>query len=228
MSKFMKRFIIYLVFWAVVFSASAIFIKDDNWLMSVLLLELIIMLIGLGYLQMVFIGVRQGYTTDKMNKSIKGVKMDPISHSDLDSNYKKHDFTLTIIDEVRIYHKYFETKKFPSLKNPFMISHVWLDKHIPIEKVVDYHQEYALNQYQDMKVKNAILVTFVRDSKDSNGFMKTVIYDNSKRLSFYHVPVLITDNKTYLYDPNDYIVNKQLEMIIEHTNKAVQEKKLEF
>ena len=38
----------------------------------------------------------------------------------------------------------------------------------------------------------------------------------------------ITENKTYLYNVDEYAINKQLGQIIEHLNKTIIEKKLEF
>jgi hypothetical protein len=103
-----------------------------------------------------------------------------------------------------------------------------LDKPIEIETIVDYHQKYALDQYQDQKIKVGILVTFMKDTEENKDFMRTIIYDNSKKLSYYHIPVLITDSKTYLYSEEDYVINKQLAMIIGHLNETIKEKKLEF
>lgn len=228
MSGFLKAFIGYILFWTVVIVASVLFIHNENVMLSVLLVEIIIALLGLVYLQLTFVGIRQQYTTNRMTKHIKGYNLEPITSQDLDSDYKKNEFTLSIIDDVQIYHKLFDNVKAPSLKRPFMVSHVWLEKPAAIETIVDYHQLYALDQYQNNKIKVGILVTFMRDTKENNNFMRTVIYDNSKKLSYYHIPVLITDDKTYLYDDNAYTINKQLAMIIEHLNKTIKQKKLEF
>jgi len=228
MSNFIKAFVGYLLFWTVVIVASILLIENENVLLSVLLVEIIIALLGLVYIQLTFIGVRQQYTTNRMTESIKAHRLDPITNMDLDNDYKSNDFKLSIIDDVHIYHKLFDTIKTPSLKRPFMVSHVWLDKPIEIETIVDYHQKYALDQYQDQKIKVGILVTFMKDTEENKDFMRTIIYDNSKKLSYYHIPVLITDSKTYLYSEEDYVINKQLAMIIGHLNETIKEKKLEF
>lgn len=228
MSGFIKAFIGYLLFWTVVIVSSILFIENQNILLSVLLVEIIIALLGLVYVQLTFIGVRQQYTTNRMTKSIKAHKLEPITNMDLDNDYKSNDFKLHIIDGVHIYHKLFDTIMAPSLKRPFMVSHVWLDRPTAIETIVDYHQLYSLDQYQKQKIKVGILVTFMKDTEENNDFMRTVIYDNSKKLSYYHIPVLITDEKTYLYSEEDYTINKQLAMIIEHLNKTIKQKKLEF
>lgn len=228
MSRFIRIFIGYLLFWTVIIVPTVVFIQNTDIMLSVLLLELVIFVFGLAYIQAVFIGIRQEYTTNKMTKSITGHTIDPIDYKDFDTDYKNNDFSLTIIDDVRIYNKLFDKVVSPSLKNPFLVSHVWLDRPTSIEKVVDYHQLYSLDSFQDTKLKVAILVTFLKDEKENKDFLNTIIYDNSKKLSYYHIPVVISENKTYLYNVDEYAINKQLALIIEHLNKTIIEKKLEF
>lgn len=228
MSNFIKGFIGYLLFWAIAIITSIVFIHDNNILFSVLLVEIILLLAGLIYVQSRFIGVRQQYTTDRMIASLKAIKMSPISYTDLDKDYKTSDFTLNIVDDVRIYHKLIDKIVTPSYKKPFLISHVWIDKEVPIEQVVNYHQNYSLGKHQDVKIRVGIFVTFYTNSKKDDDFSKTIIYDTTNRLHYYHVPVMITDSKTYLYNSEGYVINKQLVAILKNLNDTIKEKKLEF
>jgi hypothetical protein len=163
-----------------------------------------------------------------MINSIQQKPMTPPTFKDFEVDYKVNKFELTIIDDVRIYHRLFTKIINPSLKQPFLVSHVWMDKVVPIEQVVDYHQKYALDTYQDMRIKVGILISFLYSNEPNETFKRTIIYDTTNRMSYYHIPVLIQDNHTYLYDLKEYAVNKQLSMITEHLNKSLEEKKLEF
>ncbi len=228
MSRFIKIFIGYILFCIIVIVTSVVLIKDTNILLSVILLEIIILLLGLFYIQMVFVGVRQQFTTDRMTKTIKAEKIGTLSYTDLDSDYKREKFSLSIIDDVHIYHKIFDVAVKPVLKKPFLISHLWLENPVSIEQVIDYHQHYSLDNYQKTKLKVAVLVTFMKDNTKNNNFIKSIIYDNTKKMNYYHIPVLISKEKVYLYDALDYSINEQLSNIIQHLNNTIKEKKLEF
>lgn len=228
MPGFIKLFIGYILLFALIMVASVIFIEDTNILLSIILVELLIFLIGLFYAQMVFVGIRQKYTTEKMTKTISPQQIEQLSYKNFDADYKKEQFTLSLIKDVHIFHKLFDVAAGPVSKKPFLVSHLWIDHPISIEQVVDFHQTYSIDQYQNSKIKVAVLVTFMKDTKKNDNFMKTIIYDTSRKMSYYHIPVLITGNNVFLYDTQEYALNNHLANIIEHLNQTIKEKKLEF
>lgn len=216
MSKILTTFFISLATMALIITLSVLLIDNTSVLLSVLLLEIVIYLVVLIFIQGMFIGQRQAYTTKKMLKHVKKVPYKPERLKTYLKTLKK-DFQSIQIDEHAVIYTKSQAESIFEFKKKTYVSVLHLTKPIKLEDILSLHEQHI----QDKNHKIRILLTILEAHDTLENFLHTIIYDHTVKPAQYHIPVFVSNTHIHVFDETNYLAHPDLKSIITYVNTTI-------
>lgn len=198
---------------ALIITLSVLLIDNTSVLLSILLFEIVIYLVFLIYIQGMFIGQRQAYTTKKMLKHVKKIpyKDDVITQflETLDTNFERKN-----IDEHATLYMNAHAENLFEFKKKTYLSMLHLKKPLPLKEILKIHDTHKTLKNH----KISISLTLLEAKGSFENFLHTIIYDHTEKPVQYHIPVFASDTHLHVFDEYNYLAHPDLKTILRYIN----------
>jgi hypothetical protein len=216
MSKILTTFFISLAGMALIITLSVLLIDNTSVLLSILLLEIVIYLVFLIFIQGMFIGHRQAYTTKKMLKHVKKVSYQQDALTQYLQTLARDFESKTIAKHITLYTNGQAEGLFEFKKKTY-VSMLHLKKPLPLKEILNIHDSNKTLKNHKINISLTLL-----EAKGSyENFLQTIIYDHTVKPVQYHIPVFISASHIHLFDEHNYLAHPDLKTIIEYLNTNI-------
>lgn len=216
MYKILTTFFISFTVMAIIITLSVILIDSSSILLSVLLLEIVIYLVFLVFIQGVFIGQRQVYTTKKMLKHVKAITLKPQAFNHYLMKLKS-DFHMQKLSEHATLYTKNQAESLFHFKKKTYFSIIHLNKPLKLNDILALHENNISNKNHRIR----IFLTMLQSSEPLENFLHTIMYDHTTKPTQYHIPIFISDSYIHTFDESNYLAHPELTSIITYINAHI-------